>query len=276
MSIEHLAKTRILKTPPKCAILENVTEISIRAEEIFRIGHWPITNALLLAVVSLVVLTLVALFIRGGLAAVPGKIQSVFEIFLEEALQLMDTLLGSRHLSEKYLPLVATIFLFVLTSNWLGLLPGIGSIGIHTIPGGEHGAREAFIPLFRAPAADLNFTIILALVSVLATNILGVAAIGFGRHFSKFFTVANPILSFAGILEFIAEFVKIVSFSFRLFGNVFAGEVLLIIIVFLVPYIIPLPFLFLEIFVGFVQAVIFAMLTLVFIASAVKEDAAHH
>ena len=253
-----------------------MTEISIRAEEIFRIGHWPITNALLLAVVSLVVLTLVALLIRGGLAVVPGKIQSVFEIFLEEALQLMDTLLGSRHLSEKYLPLVATIFLFVLTSNWLGLLPGIGSIGIHTIPGGEHGAREAFIPLFRAPAADLNFTIILALVSVLATNILGVAAIGFGRHFSKFFTVANPILSFAGILEFIAEFVKIISFSFRLFGNVFAGEVLLIIIVFLVPYIIPLPFLFLEIFVGFVQAVIFSMLTLVFIASAVKEDAAHH
>ena len=253
-----------------------MTEISIRAEEIFRIGHWPITNALLLAVVSLVVLTLVALLIRGGLAVVPGKIQSVFEIFLEEALQLLDTLLGARRLSEKYLPLVATIFLFVLTSNWLGLLPGVGSIGLrHAVTGGG-GTHEAFMPLFRAPAADLNFTVILALVSVLATNILGVAAIGFGRHFSKFFTVANPILSFAGILEFIAEFVKIVSFSFRLFGNVFAGEVLLIIIVFLVPYIIPLPFLFLEIFVGFVQAVIFSMLTLVFIASAVKEDAVHH
>lgn len=251
-------------------------EISIRAEEILRIGHWPITNALLLAVVSLAVLTLIALLIRGGLAAVPGKLQSMFELFLEETLGLMDTLLGDRRLSEKYLPLVATIFLFVLTSNWLGLLPGIGSIGIHTAGGGEHGTEGAFIPLFRAPAADLNFTFVLAAVSVLATNILGVAAMGFGRHFRKFFTLENPILSFAGILEFIAEFVKIISFSFRLFGNVFAGEVLLIIIVFLVPYLIPLPFLALEVFVGLVQAVIFAMLTLVFIASAVKEDVAHH
>jgi len=265
-----------LKTRPKYAILDGVTEISIRAEEIFRIGHWPITNALLLAVVSLAVLTLIALFIRSGLRAVPGKLQSMFELFLEEALTLMDSLLGARRLSEKYFPLVATIFLLVLTSNWLGLLPGVGSIGIHPAAGGEHGSEGGLVPLFRAPAADLNFTLILALVSVLATNILGVAAIGFGRHFAKFFTVANPILSFAGILEFIAEFVKIISFSFRLFGNVFAGEVLLIIIVFLVPYIIPLPFLFLEIFVGFVQAVIFSMLTLVFIASAVKEDAARH
>lgn len=253
-----------------------MSEISIRAEEIFRIGHWPITNALLLAVVSLLVLVTIALIIRASMAPIPGKLQGVFELLLEEALKLMDSILGSRTLSEKYLPLVLSIFLFILTSNWLGLLPGIGSIGItHTVLG-EHGEHAVFVPIFRAPAADLNFTLVLAIISVFATNILGVVAVGFFKHFSKFFTVANPILSFAGILEFIAEFVKIISFSFRLFGNVFAGEVLLTIIAFLVPYVIPLPFLFLEIFVGFVQAIIFSMLTLVFIASAVKEDAAHH
>jgi len=175
--------------------------------------------------------------------------------------------LGGRAMSEKYFPLIASVFTFILISNWLGLLPVVGSVGIRE----DH----SFIPLFRAPAADLNFTVVLAIVSVFAVQILGVVAVGAGKHFSKYFTLKNPILTFAGLLEFIAEFVKIISFSFRLFGNVFAGEVLLIIIGFLVPYILPLPFLFLEVFVGFVQALIFAMLTLVFVAMAVREHEAH-
>lgn len=248
-----------------------MTEISIKAEELFRVGPLPVTNSLLLACGSGLVLLGVAFLFWRKRTILPGTFQSVFELLAEEILKIMDAVLGSRVLSEKYLPIVGSIFLFILTANWLGLLPIVGSLGLWSI----HDGRALFVPLFRAPAADLNFTIILGIVSVFSVQFLGVLAVGFGRHFNKYFTLKNPLLTFVGLLEFIAEFVKIISFSFRLFGNVFAGEVLLIIIGFLVPYIIPLPFLFLEVFVGFIQALIFSMLTLVFVAMAVREDTVH-
>src|SRR5262249_23719736 len=147
----------------------------------------------------------------------------------------------------------------VLFSNWLGLVPGVGSVTI--------GADA--IPLLRAPSSDLNFTLALALIAVTMVNIFGIAAMGFKERFSVFFNFQSPIKFFVGILELVSEFARIISFTFRLFGNVFAGEVLLAIMAFLVPYILPLPFLFLEIFVGFIQAFIFGMLTLVFVALAV-------
>ncbi len=248
-------------------------EISLRAEEIFRIGNWPITNALLLSFVSLITLILIGILIKRGLKIVPGKLQSIFELLLEQIFKLMDSVLGERKLSEKYLPLVATIFLFIMTSNWLGLFPVIGPIGLNAV----HEGKTSFIPLFRSPASDLNFTMGLAIIALISINLLGVFAIGFKKHFGKFFNFHKPfpVISFIGILEFLSEFVKIVSFSFRLFGNVFAGEVLLLIVGFLVPYLVPLPFLFLEVFVGFIQAFIFSMLTLVFIAMAVKHEGEH-
>lgn len=242
---------------------ENSPLISLRAENIFHIGSFSVSNTLLVSALAVVVLTTMGFALKKRLARVPGMLQNILETGLEALLGLMDSVLGKRALSEKYLPLVATIFLFVLTSNWLGLLPGVGSIIIK-----EH---EEMIPLFRSPASDLNFTLALAIISVVATHVIGIVAIGFFKHARKFFNFSNPISFFVGILEFISEFAKMVSFSFRLFGNVFAGEVLLTIIAFLVPYLIPLPFLFLEIFVGFIQALIFSTLTLVFIASAVAE-----
>ena len=175
--------------------------------------------------------------------------------------------LQSREKAEKYLPLIATIFFFVMITNWMGLLPGVGSLGIHAV----HEGRESFIPLFRAPATDLNFTISLAIFAVFGVNLFAIAAIGFKKHFSKYFTLKNPIYTFVGLLEFISELAKMISFSFRLFGNIFAGEVLLTIVGFLIPFAVPLPFLLLEIFVGFVQAFVFAMLTTVFIAIATTE-----
>jgi len=246
-------------------------EISIKAEEIFRIGSFTVTNSVLLAWVTVAVLSGAGFTVRRGLAMIPGKVQSIFELLLEEILALMDSVLGSRRLSERYLPLVATVFLFILTANWLGLFPGIGPVGIW------HGTEEhrVLVPLFRAPAADLNFTIALGIISIFSVNLLGILAVGFMKHFRKFFNVSSPVMFFVGILELVSEFVKIVSFSFRLFGNVFAGEVLLTIIAILIPYFVPLPFLLLEIFVGFIQALIFAMLTLVFVGMAVSEEGAH-
>jgi F-type H+-transporting ATPase subunit a len=243
-------------------------EISIKAEELFRIGSFPVTNSLLLAAVTLSVILLFVLLLARRIVMVPRPLQNFFEVLTEQILSTMDAVLGQRSISEYYFPFIASIFFFLLVSNWLGLLPIVGSFEVIS-----EGNKA--LPLFRAPAADLNFTFALAIISVFATQFLGVLALGIRRHASKYFTLKNPIFTFVGLLELISEFAKIISFSFRLFGNVFAGEVLLIIIGFLAPYILPLPFLFLEVFVGFMQAFIFSMLTLVFIGMAVAEEPAH-
>ncbi len=249
-----------------------MTEISIKAEPIFNIGSFVVTNSYLLSLVMVGILLSLGFWLRKNIGMIPGKLQSLFELFMEEALKMMDAVLGSRRQSERYFPIIATIFLVVMLSNWLGLLPGTGSFGL-TQEVYKHGEAESIlVPIFRAPTSDLNFTIALAIIAVFSVNLLGAMAIGIRAHAGKFFNFKNPIYTFVGILELISEFVKIISFSFRLFGNVFAGEVLLIIIGFLGPYFLPLPFLFLEVFVGFIQAFIFAMLTLVFIGMSVS----HH
>ena len=195
---------------------------------------------------------------RKKIKEIPGKLQNIVEMAIEALLNLMQSTLGSKEKAERYFPLIATIFLFILVSNLFGLLPGVGSFWI------ENGGKE--VPLFRSPAADLNFTLAFAVISVIVTNIIGMAATGVFNHLGKYFNFKGPIDFFIGILELISEFAKIVSLTFRLFGNVFAGEVLLTIIFSLAPYIIPLPFMFLELFVGMIQAFIFAMITLVSIS----------
>ncbi|MCL4392229.1 F0F1 ATP synthase subunit A [Patescibacteria group bacterium] len=242
-------------------------EISLKAEHLFSMGGFPVTNTLLLSFVAVIFFVVFGLSFRSKIKVVPGKFQAFFEWILDEILNLMENVLGSRAAAEKYLSLVASIFFFVLISNWLGILPGLSSVGL------KEG--NIIVPFFRSPASDLNFTLALAIVSVVATNIIAIRSLGIRIHLKKFFNFQNPIKFFVGILELVSEFAKIVSFSFRLFGNVFAGEVLLITIGALVPYFIPMPFLVMELFVGFIQAFIFAMLTIVFIASATALEEGH-
>ena len=235
-----------------------MVEISLKAEELFSIGGFNVTNGLLMTLIASLALIAFSLVLRSKIKLIPGKLQGAVEMGAEGLLGLMESTLGSMEKAERYFPLVATIFIFILTSNLLGIFPGVGSLMF------EHGGSE--VPLFRSPAADLNFTLAFAVISVVVTNILGMAAVGVFKHVGKFINFKGPIDFFIGILELVSEAAKIISLSFRLFGNVFAGEVLLTIIFFLVPYFIPLPFLFLEIFVGLIQAFIFAMITLVSIA----------
>ncbi len=245
--------------------------ISLRAETVFYLGSWPVTNTVLLAFIAVVLLAVVAVAIKKKLSMAPGHLQNFAEVVLEGALGLMEDVLGSRERAEKYFPLVFTIFIFVLASNWLGLVPGVNSIVI------GHGADAT--PLLRSPASDLNFTLAIALISVTMVNVFAVAAMSFRTRASVFFNFRSPIGFFVGLLELLSEFARIISFTFRLFGNVFAGEVLLAIMALLVPYIIPLPFMGLEVFTGFIQAFIFGMLTLVFIQLATTphegEEAGH-
>lgn len=242
--------------------------IEIAAEKIISILGLPVTNTFITGSIVAALLIIMTLLVHRRLSIVPKTLQNILEILIEQFLALMEGVFGSREKAERYLPLVATIFIFILVSNWLGILPGIGSIGIFEMSDGQ----VSFVPLFRSAASDINFTLALAISAVLFVNIFGITAVGFVKHISRFISLRGPIDFFVGLLEFISEIAKMISFSFRLFGNVFAGEVLLVIMALLAPYIVPIPFLMLEIFVGFIQALVFAMLTMVFISIAVS----HH
>lgn len=254
--------------------------IEIAAEHLFSVSGFPITNTLIASWIAVGALLVVAFAVRR-VRPVPGGLQSAVEVFLEGMLGLMASVLGSREKAERSVPIVGTVFLFILASNWLGVFPGVGSLVW------VNEKAHSSSPLLRSAASDLNFTLALGILAVLLVNINGMRSLGATAHLSKFFTFKNPILSFVGVLEFISEFAKIISFSFRLFGNVFAGEVLLTVTAFVAARLTPaplapaqpilvalglLPFVTLELFVGFVQALVFAMLMTVFLSIAVS----HH
>lgn len=242
--------------------------ISLAAEKVFEIFGFPITNTLLTSWFVLIFLAVGAYFVGRSVKVMPAGVQNAAEFVIDGFMGFMTTIAGDRKTAEKFFPIVATIFFFVLFANWAGIFPGVGSIGFyeHT----DHG--EVFVPLFRSVNSDLNMTLALAFIAVTLSHFFGVAALGALKHTAKFFNFKNPINFFVGILEFVSEFAKIISFSFRLFGNVFAGEVLLVIMTLLVPYLAPVPFYGLEIFVGFIQALIFSVLTMMFLVVATK----HH
>ena len=262
--------------------------ISLAAEPIFRIGSFPVTNTLLVAWAITLFLFLIVFLTRRKLKEVPTGLQNIVELIIEGAFNFIESITHDRRQTKKFFPIVFTIFIFVILSNWVEIIPGLGTIGIWE----EHEGKTILVPFIRSSSADLNLTLAIAIVSVLSTQIFGIAALGFFKYANKFLPFGGlfklkygflPIPSFngfinffAGFLELIAEVAKLFSFSFRLFGNIFAGEVLLLVISFLVPYVVPLPFLFLEIFVGFVQALVFSMLTLVFLKMAVTEHEESH
>ena len=242
--------------------------ISLAAEPLFYLGSFPITNTLIMAWLIIIFLSLLAGAVSFKLKSIPRRLQSVIEMLFEAVLSLMESVTEDKKQARKFFPIVATIFLFVLLSNWLEVVPGLGTVGLWQV----HQGETILVPFIRSASADLNFTLALAIISVFTVQLFGIMALGAFKYAGKFINFKNPVYFFVGILELFAELAKIVSFSFRLFGNIFAGEVLLMVMLFLVPYVVPLPFLFLEIFVGLVQALIFSMLTLVFLKMAVT----HH
>lgn len=317
--------------------------ISLAAEPVAHIANFAITNALLTTWILMAVIAVTLAAGTRNLQLVPrGAFQNILEMLVDGLYGLTQSVAG--HKAPRFFTIVFSFFLFIVLSNWSGLLPGVGTIGLeepaaesshaesntqapgttqqevfpaivedgqnvetasaqdthapadapdapiapelhldntavtepspstdHAEPTAEHG--PTFIPLLRAPTADLNFTIALALISVITIHTVGFRSLGFAGHLSKYFDFSSPINFYVGILELIGEFSKIISFAFRLFGNIFAGEVLLVVIASLIPFIAPLPFLFLEIFVGFIQGLVFAILTLVFLTMA---STSHH
>ena len=241
-------------------------EISLAAEPVISFFGLTITNSLLATFILTCFFLLFSWrFSKIKLCTVPKpkSLQNIIELIFEGLLSFFQSAAGEK--TRTFFPLAATFFFFILFGNWIGLLPGFGSIGVWEVIHGE----KVLVPLLRGVTADLNTTLALAIVSVASLQYYGLKAMGV-KYIGKFINFSNPISFFVGILEIISEFAKILSFAFRLFGNIFAGEVLLVVMGFLMPFIAPLPFLGLELFVGLVQAIVFVMLTLVFLRVAVS------
>ncbi len=267
--------------------------VELAPEPLFYIGGFGVTNTILTAYVTTALLALLFWLGTRKVSVIPGRLQAGAEIAVETFLGLCTNAAGEQN-GRRFFSLVTTIFLFVLVANWLGLLPGFGTVGImrpepaHTAVvatgSGETAQASAeagsgatvLVPIFRGATTDLNTTLALALIAFCATEYFGVKALGAGTYLSKFFNFkGGPMGVFVGLIELISEFSRIISLSFRLFGNIFAGEVLLAVVAFLVPIGATLPFLGLELFVGMVQALIFAMLTLVFMTIATIGHSEH-
>lgn len=259
--------------------------ISIKAEQIINILGLEITNSLLASFVTLLIIALISIFFYKNSSNIKSNFIFLIKFFMNALYSLFEPILKEK--TERVFPILASFFLFILISNWFGLLPGVGSILIQPIHTNSIILKEkpetqvniqkqvdshSKIPILRAATADLNTTFALAIISIVLVQYYGFSYLGLG-YLKKFFNFANPIMLILGLLELVSEFSKILSFAFRLFGNIFAGEVLLSIVAFLVPILASFPFLMLELFVGIVQALVFSMLTAVFISGATIE---HH
>lgn len=251
------------------AVTETKEGISIHLapEVVGHLGSLPLTSTLITSWLTILVLILGAVMLRKRLAIVPGYAQTIVEATLGGAYDYVEETLENKSLARKYFPILATIFFFILAANWIGLLPGVTSIGYYQL---SHGV-EKLVPFFYPVNTDLNVTIALALIAFVTIEYAGISVVGAFKYLGKFITFKSPLAFFVGIIELISEFGRLLSFSFRLFGNIFAGKTLILVAVFFLPYLVPVPIMAFELFVGFIQAVVFAMLTLFFIKLAVAE-----
>jgi len=272
---------------------------SLAPDVLIQLGPVPITNTLVNTVFIDALILIGVFFLARNIKKVPGTFQNIVEMVVDIFYNLTSSIAGKN--AEKIFPYFLTFFLFILLSNWSALLPGAESIGFypkethveesheptekeivtsndHATPKDTHEEvapsttekshekeEKHLISLNRNLTSDINATLALAIISLVATHMLSIKALGIKEYLGKFFSL-NPILLFVGILELVSEFTKMISLSFRLFGNIYAGEVVIATISSLFAFLAPIPFMSLEILVGLVQALVFAMLTMVFMS----------
>lgn len=223
-------------------------EISLFGSTLFNFYGLNITNTFLLSIVTVLVIILLFVFGLGKKSIVPNKIQNFFEFILETLFNIFNDMTGNRKKTEEIFPLSATLFILILSVNLIELIPGLG-----------------IFHFLRAPSSDLHFTFALAIFAMLFVHLSAISQLGGWAYLKKYIKFESPVMFFVGILEAIGELTKTLSLGIRLFGNLFAGEILLMVIYFFIfPYIVPLPFLGLELFVAFIQALVFSALITVF------------
>jgi F-type H+-transporting ATPase subunit a len=259
--------------------------IALKAEVLGHLFGVPITNTMLMSWLVIAVLVGLAFTVGRNLTKIPGRLQTFFEALFSFLIDYIEQVLESRTLALRFLPLLATLFLFILLGNWFGLVPGIGSVTVEpsvhaeeSIPANPLHAPttvEATEPhrvsLFYPISVDLNVTLALALIVFVVIEGAGMYFLGFFRYMGKFINFHSPIGFFVGLIELVSELARLISFSFRLFGNMFAGKTLIVVAFAFIPLILPVPLMLYEVLVGFIQASIFTLLTLFFIKLAVSE-----
>jgi len=257
-------------------------EPELPADTIFHLFGFPVTNSIIAAWITIIFLVGLSYAVTRRMKLIPGRLQAAFEFLLGWLYDLCCSVAGEKN-GRKFFPVVATIFLFVGFNAWLALLPGFGSITVL--------AAEGEVHLLRPANTDINMPLALALVSFVFVEFFGLRTLGI-RYLSKFFNVkelghgmrqmfkgrfkaglsglfTGAMNVFTGLLEGLSEFIRVISLTFRLFGNMTAGEILLLVAAFLVPYLFAIPFYGLELLIGFIQAIIFSGLTLIFLTLAV-------
>ena len=278
--------------------------VEIAAETLFKVGPVSVTNSMLTMFIVMGLILLVGWLIARSMKMIPGRGQSVAEMVVEFLLGLVEGSAG-KTAGRRIFPLVGAIFIFIALANYSGLLPGVGTIGryeveheetsdgagnvnadedsttVQPVDGSEGTAGEqseetgaaekVLVPFLRAPNADLNMTLAMALITFTTVQVLGIRSHGVGGRIKH---MANPPFLFP--IELVSELSRIISLSARLFGNVFAGEVLLGVMyamasaikIAIVPFLFPVVFLFLELLFGSIQALVFALLTLIYLVLA--------
>ena len=277
--------------------------IAIAPETLFTVGPINVTNSLLMTFVVMGLLLIIGAAIARSAKLVPGRWQSLFEVAATFLLELVEST-GGRSFGRRIFPLVGAIFMFIVIANYSGLLPGVGTIGIYrtepaaaeadathadegaadestavetetaVVDAEEEPALEThpeLVPIMRPPTADLNMTLAMALVTFTTVQVMGIRAHGFKGRIKH---MADPPFIFP--IELVSEFGRIISLSARLFGNVLAGEVLLGVMyalaaaakIAILPLLVPVVFIVLELLFGTIQALVFALLTAIYITMA--------
>jgi len=280
-----------IKAPDFVAVSK--PEVQLPSEGVFHISAFTVTNTLIAGWLTIIVLGSLFYAATRKMKLIPDKLQNLAELVVETLLNFVKGVAGENN-ARTLFPLVATIFLYVWTNALLALIPIFGTIGII-----EHNGT--FVPLLRAANTDINLPLSIALISFVSVEFWGLRSLGFFHYINGFFNFGQlrdgfkslfkgkikPAVSgimfgfinlFIGGLEILSHFIRIISFTFRLFGNMTAGEILLLVVSFLIPLVASIPFYGLELLVGVLQALIFAGLTLVFgvIAMAPHEEEPEH
>ena len=264
-------------------------DVKLSADPVFSISGFPVTNTMIAAWITVIVLVLISYFaiFRGKL--IPGRFQAAIEFLFGWIYNLCEGPLGEKNARRSF-PLICTIFLFVGFNAWLALIPGYGSIIAHTAAGE--------VELIKPANTDINLPLAVALVSFVTVEAVGLSTFGI-KYLGKFFNFGELgrgfklmsrgaitegfmalftgfINAFTGLLDAMSEVIRVVSLTFRLFGNMTAGEILLLATTFLIPWLFPLPFYGLELLIGFIQALIFSGLTMTYLVLALTPHGEEH
>jgi F-type H+-transporting ATPase subunit a len=276
------------KKPPSIFQVPRPT-VELPSEPVFHIGHFSVTNTLIASWFTIIILIGLSIILTHKMKLIPGRRQGMAEAIVEGLLNFVESVAGKKH-ARMLFPGVATIFIYVISNAYLALLPFFGSIGII-----EHDGK--FAPLFRSANTDLNVPLSIAMMSFIFVETWGMRSVGVVHYLSEFINIrqflqgfkelftgkikTGPmnivfgfISLFVGVLEIFSHLTRMLSFTFRLFGNMTAGEILILVSCFLIPLVFTIPFYGLELLIGLIQALIFSGLTLVFgtIASTPHEE----